>query len=177
MTQFCWQHSALGGLRSPGRSRPMRVLTMVGVGLVCAAGTLSGQHSDQIEIGSYGTFTRFDHMYGLPNRVGGGVHFGYFISDHVGVEADANWLGPSALAGRASYLFHNGSLNLVFNLPTCDRAMVYVLGGVSRIDYGTTIPYNYAENGVDGGGGLRILVSDPPGVGVQRRGIFAWKNN
>ncbi|HYS19568.1 MAG TPA: outer membrane beta-barrel protein [Gemmatimonadales bacterium] len=155
----------------------MRVLTMVGVGLVCAAATLSGQHSDQIEIGSYGTFTRFDRMYGLPNRVGGGVHFGYFISDHVGVEADANWLGPSALAGRASYLFHNGSLNLVFNLPTGDRAMVYVLGGVSRIDYGTTIPYNYAENGVDGGGGLRLMVSDRVGLRFDGRVFYDWKKS
>src|SRR5260370_3643225 len=136
MTQFCWQPSAVGGLRSPGRSRPMRVLTMVGVGLVCADATLSGQHSDQIEIGSYGTFTRFDHMYGLPNRVGGGVHFGYFISDHVGVEADANWLGPSALAARASDLFHNGSLNLVFNLPTGHPAMAHVLVAGARICLG-----------------------------------------
>src|SRR3989449_3389076 len=172
MSQSCWQPSALGGRRLPGRSRPMRALTIVGVGLVCAAATLSGQHSDQIEWGAYGTFTRFDKLYGLPDRTGGGIRFGYFIPDHVGVEAESNWLGPSTVAGRASYLFHTGSLSLVLNLPLGNRASLYALGGVARIDYGTTAPYNFAENGLGGGAGLRLMLSDRLGLRLDGRGFY-----
>jgi len=155
----------------------MRALTIVGVGLVCAAATLSGQHSDQIEWGAYGTFTRFDKLYGLPDRTGGGIRFGYFISDHIGVEAESNWLGPSTTTGRASYLFHTGSLSLVLNLPLGNRAMFYALGGVARVDYGTTYPYNFAENGLGGGGGLRLMFSDRWGLRLDGRAFFDPKKS
>jgi Outer membrane protein beta-barrel domain len=155
----------------------MRALTIVAVGLACAAPTLRGQHTDQIEYGAYGSFTRFDHLYGLPNRVGGGIRFGYFISDHFGVEADATWLGPSSIAGRASYLFHTGSLNLVLNLPVGNRASFYALGGVARMDYGTTAPYNFHENGFSGGVGLRLMISDRLGIRLDGSGFYDPRNS
>ncbi len=155
----------------------MRALTIVTVGLVCAAPTLRAQRSDQFEYGAYGTYTRFDQLYGLPNRVGAGVRFGYFISDHVGVEAESNWLGPSTLAGRASYLSHTGSLSLVLNLPLGNRASLYALGGVARIDYGTTAPYNFAENGLGGGAGLRLMLSDRLGLRLDGRGFYDPKKS
>src|SRR5260370_34163192 len=53
--------------------------------------------------------------------------------------------------------------------------MVYVLGGVSPIDYGTTIPYNYAETGMDGGGGLPLMVSHRVGLRFDGRVFSDWK--
>ena len=151
----------------------MRALTIVAVGLVCAAPTLSAQRSDQFEYGASATYTQFDKLYGLPNRVGAGVRFGYFISDHIGLEAESNWLGPSTVAGRASYLFHTGSVSLMLNLPLGNRASLYALGGVARIDYGTTFPYNFAENGLAGGAGLRLMVSDRLGLRFDGRGFYS----
>lgn len=155
----------------------MRALTIVAVGLGCAATTLQGQHTDQLEYGAYGSFTRFDHLYGLPNRIGGGIRFGYFISDHIGIEADATWLGPSSISGRASYLFHAGTLGLVLNLPVGNRASFYALGGVTRIDYGTTAPYNFHENGFGGGVGLRFMVSDRVGIRLEGGGFYDPRNS
>ncbi len=155
----------------------MRALTIVAVGLGCAATTLQGQHTDQLEYGAYGSFTRFDHLYGLPNRIGGGIRFGYFISDHIGIEADATWLGPSSISGRASYLFHTGTLGLVLNLPVGNRASFYALGGVTRIDYGTTAPYNFHENGFGGGVGLRFMVSDRVGIRLEGGGFYDPRNS
>lgn len=130
------------------------------------------QHNDQLEVGVYGTFTRFDHLYNLPNRVGGGVRFGYFLSNRVSLEADGMWLGPSTATGDASYLLHVGSGSLVLNFPVGSH-MVYLLGGFTRIDNGTDPPYNFAENGAHGGGGLRILLANRLALRLDGR-AFYW---
>lgn len=150
----------------------MRALLLVGVGVACAAATLSAQRSDQIELGVYGSFTRFDHAYQLPNRVGGGVRLGYYLSDRVSLEADGVYLGPSSTAGRASYFLHAGSASLVINFPAGGRSSFYVLGGGSRVDLGTTAPYNFAENGVHGGAGLRFLIGDRVGLRLDGRAFY-----
>ncbi|MGH7567923.1 MAG: outer membrane beta-barrel protein [Gemmatimonadales bacterium] len=150
----------------------MRVLTIVGVGLSCAAASLNAQRSDQIELGGFGTYTRYDRLYGLPNRVGAGLRFGYFISDRLGVELEADYLGPSQVAGDPSRIFHYGSASLVFNFHAGDRASIYFLGGFSRMDIGTTPPYAFAENGVHGGGGARILITDRLALRVEGRAFY-----
>lgn len=149
----------------------MRALILVGVGLTCATATLRAQRSDQIELGVYGTFTRFDRAYLLPNRVGGGLRFGYYLSDRVSIEAEGNYLGPSDVAGRASYFLHTGSASLVLNFPTGSHSF-FVLGGVSRFDLGTTPPYNFAENGVHGGAGFRYMLGDRLGLRLDGRAFY-----
>jgi hypothetical protein len=149
----------------------MRALLLVGVGLAGATASLSAQRSDQIELGVYGSFTRFDRAYQLPDRVGGGVRFGYFLSDRVSIEVDGTYLGPSAIAGRASYFLHTGHASLVFNFPLGSSSF-YVLGGASRVDLGTTAPYNFAENGIHGGAGLRFLLGDRLGLRLDGKAFY-----
>ena len=149
----------------------MRALVLVGVGLASVTATLSAQRSDQIELGVYGNFTRFDPGYQLPNRVGGGLRFGYFLSDRVSIEVDGTYLGPSTVAGRASYFLHTGHASLVYNFPLGPSSF-YILGGASRIDLGTTAPYNFAENGIHGGAGLRFLIGNRLGLRVDGKAFY-----
>src|SRR2546428_6851764 len=55
--------------------------------------------------------------------------------------------------------------------------MFYALGGVARVDYGTTYPYNFAENGLGGGGGLRLMFSDRWGLRLDGRAFFDPKKS
>src|SRR6266576_4563199 len=68
------------------RSCAMRVQTIVGVALVGGVTALSAQHGHQLEFTGFGTFTRFDPMWNLGDRVGYGGRLGYFLNDYFGLE-------------------------------------------------------------------------------------------
>ena len=53
-----------------------------------AAGPLAAQHAGQVEVGAFGSYTRYDATFGLAHKVGGGVRIGYLLGNIIGVEAD-----------------------------------------------------------------------------------------
>lgn len=151
----------------------MRVLKIVGLALVSAAAAAHAQRG--FEIGTFGTFTRFDRTFDLPERIGAGGRLGYMFSDFLGLEVDGVWLGPSAIAGDPSKVLHFGSASLVLNFPAGDRNLFYLLGGYSRMDIGTIAPYNFADNGVHGAIGDRFFVTDRLALRLEARAYYAWE--
>src|SRR5438034_2304169 len=66
----------------------MRRFAVLATLLTLPTGRLAAQHAGQFEAGAFGSYTRYDAAFDLPNKVGGGVRLGYFFGDAVGLEAD-----------------------------------------------------------------------------------------
>src|SRR5947208_15830321 len=78
----------------------MRVLSLIGVLLASGAGSVSAQHAHQLEIGSFGSYTRYDKDLRLADQFGAGGRVGYFLGDHFSIEVDADVAQPvSTLSG------------------------------------------------------------------------------
>src|SRR5213596_4389025 len=78
----------------------MRVLSLIGVLLASGAGSVSAQHAHQLEIGSFGSYTRYDKDLRLADQFGAGGRVGYFLGDHFSIEVDADVAQPvSRLSG------------------------------------------------------------------------------
>ncbi|HXF96687.1 MAG TPA: outer membrane beta-barrel protein, partial [Gemmatimonadales bacterium] len=124
-----------------------------------AAGPLAAQSGSRFELGGFGTYTRYDDALLLDDRIGGGGRLAWHLNRFLGLEIEGVYLGPSTVAGNASNGLHVGSASLMLGGGT--RAFsLYALGGFTRLDMGTTAPYNYAENGFHGGAGFRIGLGD-----------------
>src|SRR5204862_124124 len=50
---------------------------------------------------------------------------------------------------------------------------VYVLGGYSLLDFGTRAPYRFTDNGVHGGAGVRLFLTDRIALRVEGRAIYS----
>ena len=66
----------------------MRRFGLLAAVLTLAAGRLAAQHAGQVEVGAFGSYTRYDATFGLAHKIGGGVRMGYLLGSIVGVEAD-----------------------------------------------------------------------------------------
>jgi len=125
----------------------MRRFGMLAAGLVLAAGRLAAQHAGQVEVGAFGSYTRYDATFGLAHKIGGGVRLGYLLGNIVGVEGDILFqpeytVSPGGTPTTLEPLI--GSASLVINAVHTSRLMVYVLGGYSLLDFGTRAPYSSA---------------------------------
>ncbi len=90
----------------------MRVLTLIGLLLAGGIAPLGAQHGGQVEIGAFGSYTRYDSGLLLDNQFGGGARVGYFLGNHFSLEVDANVAQPlSQLSGVGKTTVAFGSLN------------------------------------------------------------------
>jgi len=130
----------------------MRVLTVVWLLLIASAiGSLSAQRRGQVEIGGFGSYTRYDSGLQLDNQFGVGGRLGFFVGDHFSLEVDGNVAQPlskSGGGGKTTAVF--GSASLVIS-----SGSAYVLGGYSRLQMGPDLPYRSQLNALHGGLGER----------------------
>jgi len=150
----------------------MRAVTAVGVLLVGAASALSAQHAHQLELGGFGTYTRYDKAFQLDNQFGGGGRVGFFLSNALGLELDATLGYPNPTAGGQHTQMRWGSASLVLNSGG-DRNILYLLGGYSRMDNGVNAPYNFVLNGFHAGIGDRIFITDRFALRLEARGYYS----
>ena len=147
----------------------MRVLTVIGLLLAGGIGSLSAQHRGQVEIGGYGSYTRYDKGFQLDNQFGTGARLGYFLGDHFSLEVDGNVAQPLSRfsgAGKTNAVF--GSASLVVS-----SGSAYVLGGFSRLHMGPNAPYSSDLNALHGGLGERIFfVGDRVALRVEARAYY-----
>src|SRR5438034_5181162 len=142
----------------------MRRFGLLAAVLTLAAGRLAAQHAGQVEVGAFGSYTRYDATFGLAHKIGGGVRMGYLLGSIVGVEADVLFqpeytvTPPGGTTSTLEPLI--GSASLVINAVHANRLMVYVLGGYSLLDFGTRAPYRFTDNGAHGGAGVRLFLSE-----------------
>ncbi|HEX9705250.1 MAG TPA: hypothetical protein VGA20_08400 [Gemmatimonadales bacterium] len=141
--------------------------------LVVAAFTtpVAAQSGPRFEIGGFGTYTRYDAALTLEDRIGGGGRIAFHFNRFLGIEVMGAFLGPSTTAGSASNFFHLGSGSLLLG-GGGSRFSVFALGGYSRLDMGSTAPYNYGVSGFHGGAGFRIGVTNRLALRVDGRAIL-----
>ncbi len=155
----------------------MRRFGLLAAVLTLAGGRLAAQHAGQVEVGAFGSYTRYDATFGLAHKIGGGVRMGYLLGSIVGVEADVLFqpeytvTPPGGATSTLEPLI--GSASLVINAVHANRLMVYVLGGYSLLDFGTRAPYRFTDNGAHGGAGVRLFLSDRIALRVEGRAIYS----
>src|SRR5437660_7669501 len=155
----------------------MRRFGLLAAVLTLATGRLAAQHAGQVEVGAFGSYTRYDATFGLAHKIGGGVRMGYLLGRIVGVEADGLFqpeytvTPPGGTTSTLAPLI--GSASLVINAVHANRLMVYVLGGYSLLDFGTRAPYHFTDNGVHGGAGVRLFLTDRIALRVEGRAIYS----
>ena len=154
----------------------MRRFALLSAVLALAAGGLAAQHAGQVEVGAFGSYTRYDATFGLAHKIGGGVRLGYLLGNIVGVEGDilfqpAYTVSPSGTPTTLEPLI--GSASLVVNALHAKRLMVYVLGGYSLLDFGTRAPYRFTDNGAHGGAGVRLFLTERVALRVEGRAIYS----
>src|SRR5207244_1146754 len=159
----------LGCARHPTPRRPpMRALTIIAVLLAGGAASLCAQHGGDIEIGGYGSYTRYDSRLQLDNQFGAGGRLGFFLGDHFSLEVDGNVAQPLSQmsgVGKTNVMF--GSASLVIS-----SGSAYVLAGYSRLHMGPNSPYSSDLNAVHGGLGERIFFSDRAALRLEARGYY-----
>jgi OprF membrane domain len=147
----------------------MRVLTVIGLLLAGGIRSLSAQHGGQVEIGWFGSYTRYDSGFRLDNQFGSGARLGYFLGDHFSLEVDGNVAQPLSRfsgVGKTNAVF--GSASLVVS-----SGSAYVLGGYSRLHMGPNAPYSSDLNALHGGLGERIFfVGDRVALRVEARAYY-----
>src|SRR5437773_1084506 len=154
----------------------MRRFALLAAGLTLAAGSLPAQHAGQVEVGAFGSYTRYDATFGLARKIGGGVRMGYLLGNIVGVEA-AGLFQPEytvSASGTPTTLEPLiGSASLVINALHTSRLMAYVLGGYSLLDFGTRAPYHFTDNGAHGGAGVRLFLTERVALRLEGRAIYS----
>src|SRR5438034_9610408 len=154
----------------------MRRFGLLAAVLTLATGSLAAQHAGQVEVGAFGSYTRYDATFGLAHKIGGGVRMGYLLGRIVGVEADVLFqpeytvTPPGGTTSPLEPLI--GSASLVINAVHANRLMVYLLGGYSLLDFGTRAPYRFTDNAMHGGAGVRIFLTQRVALRLEGRGVY-----
>ena len=157
----------------------MRSTSFVVALLVGAVAGLAAQRAHQLELGGYGSFTRYDHLMRLDPRIGAGARVGYAFTNLLQLEVEFGLAQPHQQNLFGFTTVRWGSASLVLNLSAGQRNRPYLLGGYTRIDYGSsaTVPYDFADHAVHGAIGDRVFVMDGVAVRLEGRGIFAPKTD
>ena len=150
----------------------MRGLITLGVALAVGGAPVAAQHANQFELGLFGAYTKYDKTFNLSNRMGGGARIGYFFGERVGVEGDVLFQPEYAVAGGSTMEPLIGSASLVLNLLGGEHHLLYVLGGYSRLDFGSTAPYRFTDGGIHGALGERLFISRRVALRVEARDIY-----
>ena len=150
----------------------MRTLVALATALACGITSLGAQRAHQFEFGAFGTYTRYDHAFGLDNQLGGGGRLGYFFSDVVSAELDATYQSPNPTIGSASPTLSSGSASLVLNFGGA-KNLFYLLGGYSRLDFEQNAPYRFTDNAVHGAIGDRVFLGNWGAMRAEVRGVYA----
>jgi outer membrane protein OmpA-like peptidoglycan-associated protein len=127
-------------------------------------------------MGAFGSFTRYDQVFNLDNQIGGGGRLGYFFSPAIGIEVDLGYQQPSPKSGGATTGLTLGAASLVLNVGG-ERNLFYILGGYSRLNFENNPAYAFTDNGVHGGIGDRIFLSERVALRIEGRAIYAPNTN
>src|SRR6266702_2989053 len=149
----------------------MRVLSMLGTVLACGATVLSAQRSHRIEFGGFGTYTRYDPIFGLERQFGGGGRLGFFLTNNIGLEVDGSLTTATPTAGGPTTQVRVGSASLVLSTGS-----TYILGGYSRRQMGVNPPYDFVLNAVHGGLGQRLFLTDRVALRIEVRAYYPPNN-
>ena len=124
-----------------------------------------------MEIGGFGTYTRYDPVWGLKWQAGGGGRLGFFLNEYFGLEVDASMASPVDTTGTVGTAIGRGSASLVLNSGG-EHNVLYVLGGYTRSRWGGGTPYVW-RNDVHGGIGDRIFFGRHVALRLEGRAFYS----
>ncbi len=139
-------------------------------GVAIAAAPAAAQRSDNLEFNGFAAYWRFDRAFTLKNAAGGGVRVGYNLSDRVGLEIVGDYVKTTDVANTFDITIQSLSANLVLTYPMGKRSTVYATGGVTHASFG--VPYDFAENMVDGGVGARMFIGKHVALRADARAMY-----
>lgn len=153
----------------------MRVFMTAGLLFAGGARVLAAQHAHDFDLSVFGAFTRYEQAFNLDAGIGGGARLTYFLTDRIGIGGDVVFEREQDVPGApgASMDPLIGSANLIIRLP----ALLYVVAGYSRIDFGRTPPFSFTDGGFHGGLGVRLPLGDRVGVMVEGRAVYTPSTN
>jgi OOP family OmpA-OmpF porin len=151
----------------------MRRTATLAVVVMGAAANLAGQWAHQVELGGSVSVTHFDQLMDLPNHIGIMGHVGYFLTRGIGIEAAAGFSQPETSIPLQFTTVRWLSASVVLNAPLGSRNLPYLLGGYTRIDYGSDAPYNYGDHAVHAAVGDRVFLFPGAALRLEARAIFA----
>ena len=152
----------------------MRSIAMAGMGAAALVVPLTAQRAHQLEIGAFGSFTRYDRAFGLDNQAGGGGRLGYFLGDRVSIEVEGGVQSPAPTAGGPAATLTLTSASLVFNFGGA-RNLFYFLGGYSQVSFGKAAPYDFGESAAHGAIGDRLFFGDHFALRFEARALYTPK--
>ena len=155
----------------------MRTFAAAGLAIALGASTLTAQYERRYEVGAFAAFTKYDQVFGLADKIGGGVRFGYALGPALTLEVEALFQPPHHIPPSTEIEPVIAGGSLVFNALNRDRLAFYVLAGYSYLDFGSTNPYRFTDHGVHGGAGVRFFFSDHVALRVEGRGIYTPATN
>lgn len=149
----------------------MRAIMTAGLLFASGARMLAAQHAHDFDLGVFGAYTRFDKAFNLDAGIGGGARLTYYIASRVGIGADVLFEREQNVPGSPGATMDPliGGANLVVRLP----ALLYVVAGYSRIDFGKSAPFSFSDGGFHGGLGVRLPLGDRVGMMVEGRAIYS----
>src|SRR2546425_7795981 len=133
-----------------------RLVLLVGFVTVVAHPALA-QRSQSIELGGFGSYWRFDHLYFLKNSFGGGARIAYAWSERLTLEVTADFTKTVDTASSQNVSVSGVGGNLVLNFPMGDRATLYATGGVSRLVFCPHPPSKFSDKQINGGAGETVF--------------------
>jgi len=144
------------------------------VALSACATSLAAQRAHQLELGGYGSVTRYDHLMGLKWRVGAGARLGYYLTGGLGLEIEGGFAQPRTQTPLVFTTTRWASASVVLNVRA-GRNTPYLLGGYTRIDYGgaNDAPFNFGDHAIHGAIGDRITLIEGVALRLEGRAIFA----
>jgi outer membrane protein OmpA-like peptidoglycan-associated protein len=155
----------------------VRTLATLGLAIVLGAPALPAQFERRYELGVFGAYTKYDESFGLENKFGAGVRFGYAFNRAVSLEVEALFQPPHTIAPSTNIEPVIGGGSIVLNALNASRLSVYLLGGYSALDFGGTNPYKFSDRGFHAGAGARIFLSGRVALRVEARGIRTPNTN
>jgi OOP family OmpA-OmpF porin len=156
----------------------MRSIPLVAALLVGAVAGLAAQRAHQLELGGYGSITRYDHLMRLDPRIGAGARLGYAFTNLLQLEVEFGLAQPHTRNQFGFTTVRWGGASLILNVAG-RRNRPYLLGGYTRIDYGSgaNAPYDFGDHAVHGAIGDRFFFMDGVALRFEGRAIFAPKTD
>ena len=153
----------------------MRAICAVAVLTLGSAVMLAGQRAGDFELSLFGAYTKYDKSFNLDAGIGGGARLAYYVTGAVGLGAGVVFNREQNVPGSAGASMDPllGSADLIIRLP----ALLYAVGGYSRIDFGKSAPFSFTDGGFGGGLGLRLPIGGKVGFMVEGQAIYTPTTN
>jgi outer membrane protein OmpA-like peptidoglycan-associated protein len=143
--------------------------------LVAGSAPALAQQSHAFDLSVYGAYTHYEPAFHLDAGIGGGARLTYYLAGRIGIGADVLFQREQNVPGSPGATMDPliGSAQLTVRLP----ALLYVVAGYSRLDFGRSAPFSFTDGGVLGGLGIRAPLGERVGVMMEGRAIYTPTTN